>query len=78
VKSENGNWKVQENTMSEPIIITNPEILGGEPIFWATRVPARALLDYLTTVTRERVTAFLEYGITLAKAKAHHKMRDEA
>ena len=65
--------------MSEPVIITNPEILGGEPVFRGTRVPARALLDYLTTgetieafldqyptVTREQVTAFLEYAVTLA------------
>lgn len=65
--------------MSEPIIITTPEILGGEPVFWGTRVPVRALLDYLTTgktvdafldqyptVTREQVTAFLEYAVTLA------------
>ena len=64
--------------MSEPVIITNPEILGGEPVFRGTRAPARALLDYLTTgetvdafldqyptVTREQVTAFLEYAVTL-------------
>jgi uncharacterized protein (DUF433 family) len=65
--------------MSEPVIITNPEILGGEPVFRGTRVPAKALLDYLMTgetvdtfldqfpiVTREQVTAFLEYAVTLA------------
>ena len=73
--------------MSEPVIITNPEILGGEPVFRGTRVPARALLDYLTTgetvdafldqyptVTREQVTAFLEYAVTLA---AHEQAIDD-
>ncbi|HEX9405861.1 MAG TPA: DUF433 domain-containing protein, partial [Thermoanaerobaculia bacterium] len=31
----------------EQIVHSNPEILGGEPVFVGTRVPARTLLDYL-------------------------------
>jgi uncharacterized protein (DUF433 family) len=55
-----------------PVVESHPEILGGEPVFIGTRVPVRALLDYLTegdtidsfldafpTVTREQVVAFL-------------------
>jgi len=29
------------------VIHSNPEILGGTPVFVGTRVPAQALLDYL-------------------------------
>lgn len=29
------------------IIVRNPEILSGEPVFRNTRVPFQALLDYL-------------------------------
>ena len=52
---------------------TDPEILGGTPVFAGTRVPLRNLLDYLEggdsideflagfpTVRREQVIAFLE------------------
>ncbi len=31
----------------ENIIASDPEILGGTPVFSGTRVPFRALLDYL-------------------------------
>lgn len=55
------------------IVRSNPEILGGEPVFAGTRVPVRTLLVYLEggetleelldnfpTVTREQAVAFLE------------------
>ena len=29
------------------LIVTNPEILGGKPVFKGTRVPVKALFDYL-------------------------------
>jgi uncharacterized protein (DUF433 family) len=33
---------------AKPIIIhTNPDILGGTPVFVGTRVPVKTLLDYL-------------------------------
>jgi len=31
----------------EPVIIKNPRILSGEPVFRGTRVPFKALTDYL-------------------------------
>ena len=53
-----------------PIIVRDPEILGGTPVFCGTRVPFQALLDYLEggqtideflddfpTVTREAASA---------------------
>lgn len=54
------------------IVHSNPNILGGTPVFVGTRVPVQALLDYLEggdtiesflddypTVTREQAIAFL-------------------
>jgi len=55
------------------IVHTDPEILGGTPIFVGTRVPVHALIDFLEGgdtiedflenypgVSREQVVAFLE------------------
>ena len=57
----------------ESVIIRNPAILSGEPVFRGTRVPFKALTDYLEggetldrfldqypTVTREAAIAALE------------------
>jgi uncharacterized protein (DUF433 family) len=33
--------------MPSSIIISNPAILGGEPVFRGTRVPFKSLTDYL-------------------------------
>jgi len=56
-----------------PIIHSDPEILGGTPVFIGTRVPVKNLLDYLEkgrpldvflddfpTVTRAQAIAALE------------------
>jgi uncharacterized protein (DUF433 family) len=57
----------------EKVIVTNPGILGGEPVFRGTRVPFKILTDYLEggdsldefleqypSVTREAAVAALE------------------
>ena len=59
--------------MAEPIVIADPDILGGTPVFAGTRVPVQNLLDCLKagdtiddfldgfpTVTREQVETFLD------------------
>jgi uncharacterized protein (DUF433 family) len=59
--------------MNRIFISRSPDIMGGTPVFAATRVPVQTLLDYLEggetiddflqgfpTVKRERVVAFLE------------------
>jgi uncharacterized protein (DUF433 family) len=59
--------------MKEPIFHRDPDILGGMPVFYGTRVPVRNLVDSLEagetieeflegfpSVSREQVTAFLE------------------
>jgi uncharacterized protein (DUF433 family) len=56
-----------------PIVHSDPEIMGGEPVFAGTRVPIRNFFDYLEagdslddfleqfpTVTREQAIAALE------------------
>ncbi|HEV2991324.1 MAG TPA: DUF433 domain-containing protein [Candidatus Angelobacter sp.] len=48
----------------EKVIVTNPGILGGEPVFRGTRIPFKILTDYLEG--GESLDAFLEQypGIT--------------
>jgi uncharacterized protein (DUF433 family) len=59
--------------MSSSIIVRNPEILSGEPVFRGTRVPFKSLTDYLEhgrtlgeflddfpSVTREAAVAAIE------------------
>ena len=59
--------------MAQPIVSSSPDILSGTPVFAGTRVPVKALFDYLEggetiddflagfpTVKREQVVAFLE------------------
>lgn len=58
--------------LTSPLIHSDPDILGGTPVFFGTRVPFRTLLDYLEggdslgefledfpTVTREQAVAAL-------------------
>jgi uncharacterized protein (DUF433 family) len=58
---------------TDPVIHSDPEIMGGTPVFVGTRVPLSTLLDYLEagqplsefpedfpTVTREQAVAALE------------------
>lgn len=61
------------STPTGPIIHSDPDILGGTPVFVGTRVPFQALIDYLggghpldefledfPSVTREQVVAALD------------------
>jgi len=60
------------------VIIRDPEVLGGAPVFRGTRVPFQALLDYLEggqslnefledfpTVTRDIAVRALEHAKSL-------------
>jgi len=72
--------------MSKPnlVVHVDPQILGGTPVFVGTRVPARALFDYLEgdhsleeflddfpTVTREQAVAALEAAHAAVAELAH-------
>ena len=59
--------------MTQPLITCLPDVMGGAPVFFGTRVPVQTLLDYLEagetiddflegfpTVSRTQIIAFLE------------------
>lgn len=65
-------------TQRNVVIIKDPDILGGTPVFQGTRVPFQALLDYLEggqtldafledfpSVTREAAVRALEHAKSL-------------
>jgi uncharacterized protein (DUF433 family) len=71
-------------TSALSVIHSDPDILGGTPVFVGTRVPARTLLDYLAagdtlevfldhfpTVSRDQAVAALEQAKDLLVAHAH-------
>jgi uncharacterized protein (DUF433 family) len=64
------------------IVHSDPEIMGGTPVFVGTRVPVRILLDYLEggdpleeflenypSVSREQSVAFIEEAGRVALAQ---------
>jgi uncharacterized protein (DUF433 family) len=67
---------------ADSVIVKDPQILGGEPVFRNTRVPFQALIDYLEggqsldeflldfpTVTRDAAIASLEQAKSLILAQ---------
>ena len=57
-------------------VVSEPGILGGQPVFRGTRLPVSTLFDYLAdglaldyflesfpSITREQATAVLRYGM---------------
>ena len=75
---------VQSMMSKRPRIIhSDPEILGGTPVFVGTRVPVKTLFDYLESgdsldeflsdfpsVTREKAVAALELAREMTEADA--------
>lgn len=70
--------------MQPPLITKSPEILGGIPVFYGTRVPVQNLIDYLAggdslddflddfpTVSREQAVRFLEAAGELMKSEVY-------
>jgi uncharacterized protein (DUF433 family) len=50
------------------IIHSDPDILGGTPVFFGTRVPVKTLLDYLEA--GEALDVFLEHFPSVSRAQA--------
>jgi uncharacterized protein (DUF433 family) len=50
------------------VVVVDPEIMSGEPCFAGTRVPVRALLDYIEG--DETLEAFLEQYPTVSRKQA--------
>ena len=70
--------------MKSPRIVSDPEILGGTPVFVGTRVPVRILFEHLEagdslevfledfpSVSRELAIQVLEDGKAVLIADAH-------
>jgi len=51
--------------MSDSVIVKDPDILGGMPVFRGTRVPMKNLIDYLAT--GETIDAFLDNFLTVTR-----------
>ena len=73
-----------EHAMKSPHVISDPEILGGTPVFVGTRVPVRILFEHLEagdplevflddfpTVSRELAVSVLEDAKASLIADAH-------
>lgn len=69
---------------SKQVVHSDPEILGGTPVFVGTRVPVKILFDYLEagdslevfleefpSVTREQAVAALELAREAVAPDAH-------
>ncbi len=67
----------------ESVVCSNPDVLGGTPVFAGTRVPLKNLVDYLAagdplerfldhfpSVTREQAVAALEIAGALLASRA--------
>ncbi len=71
-------------TLTPRVVHSDPDILGGTPVFVGTRVPMRTLLDYLEagdslevfldhfpSVSREQTIAALELAKEMLTASAN-------
>jgi len=79
------------NMELKELISTDPEILGGQPVFKGTRVPIETLFDHLEagvsleefledfpTVTKEQAIAILEVANKLLNSKNIAKLYEIA
>ena len=73
-----------ERTMNTPLIVVDPDIQSGAPVFAGTRVPIQNLFDYIEegdsldvflaqfpSVTREMAVALLEQARAALVHDAH-------
>jgi uncharacterized protein (DUF433 family) len=70
------------HTVADGLVVSDPAILGGKPVFRGTRLPVQSLFDYLAdglsldyfletfpSVTREHAAAVLRYGLNRIEAE---------
>ena len=76
---------MRDNGMTRPSVVhSDPDILGGTPVFVGTRVPVKILFDYLEagdslevfldefpSVSREQAVAALELAREVIVSDAH-------
>ncbi len=54
--------------LTSPVIHSDPNILGGTPVFVGTRVPIRTLVDYLEA--GDSLEVFLDHFPSVSREKA--------
>ena len=54
--------------LTTPIIHSDPDILGGTPVFMGTRVPMKTLLDYLEA--GDSLNEFLDHFPSVRREQA--------
>ena len=61
-----------------PVIHSDPDIMGGTPVFVGTRVPAKTLIDYLAA--GDSLDTFLDHfpSVTREQAVAALNLAQEA
>ena len=52
----------------EQVVHSDPDILGGTPVFVGTRVPVRSMLDYLAA--GDSLEVFLDHFPTVTRKQA--------
>ncbi len=70
------------HTVANGLVVSDPGILGGKPVFRGTRLPVQSLFDYLAdglsldyfletfpSVTREHAATVLRYGLQRIEAE---------
>jgi uncharacterized protein (DUF433 family) len=57
----------------KPVIHSDPEIMGGTPVFVGTRVPVQTLLDYIEG--DEPLSEFLDQFPSVSKAQVMDFLR---
>jgi len=60
--------------MSKPVIVSDPDILSGEPVFAGTRVPVKTLTDYLGS--GDSIDSFLDDFPTVQRAQIVQFLQD--
>ena len=78
-----GYWRRSRVNTQLPLIHSDPDVLGGTPVFAGTRVPVKTLMDYLEagdsldefldhfpSVSREQAVAVLELAREMLMAHA--------
>ena len=54
--------------MANEVIVRDPDVLGGTPVFRGTRVPVRVLIEHLEA--GDRLDDFLESYPTVSRSQA--------
>lgn len=63
-----------DNAAMSNLIVSDPDILSGEPVFAGTRVPVKTLTDYLEG--GDSIDEFLEDFPTVTRAQAVGFLRE--